>query len=117
METTLTTSSSTTHRLTVPCFTKMHHSLLDAMRRRCLIITLPFLSTTGNNGLYGDGSTTDESSINMAIISSQYETGTLHRQQVPSRTKRMATRYRHFAVKTQPVCFIAVAPLETLGTS
>jgi hypothetical protein len=82
MEMTLRTSSNTTHRFTVPCFTKMHHSLLDAIRRRSLIITLPFLSTTGNNGLYGDGSTTvDEFSINMAMIWSQYETATLHQSQ------------------------------------
>jgi hypothetical protein len=109
-------SSTTTHRLTVPCFTNMHHSLLDAMRRRSLIITLPFLSTTGNNGLYGDESTTVEFSINMAITSSQYETATLHRLQVRSVTKRMATRY--FAVKAQPICFIIPAPpLTTHGTA
>lgn len=113
---TLTTRSTTTHRLTVQGFTNMHHGLLDAMRRRSLIITLPFLSTTGNNGLYGDGSTIDEFSINVAIISSQYETATLHRPQVRSRTKRMATR--QFAVKAQPICFIVLTfPLATHGTS
>ena len=113
---TLTTKSNTTHRLTVACFTNMHHGLLDVMRRRGLIITLPFLSTTGNNGLYGDGSTTVEFSINMAIISSQYETATLHRPQVRSVTKCMAKRY--IAVIARPVgCTVLAPPLTTHGTA